>query len=322
MVTERQKTYITLGVGLLAISLMMGWVTTDQIAEQTIGRLQTGPTGEGPVGTGNAQNWRITTKDALGGSDLTVDTVDTLVNGVHIGDPSLNSGYVEYTAHPVHSGDVIQFQMVESGYYTIVTSFTVPTLAGLQGGQTFYTLNSAVMYQDATTDPTFSATYGGTDIDASTWDISASTEYSGVKATLDISLSAMNDLAFGGKPFQEIVGDKDRMGKFIHFDANDSDVIIKDVKLEGTPLTLIWSDSTDSSDFQSIYEFDQMLTNDADVSGDGLYDFTFTLVFSSDQTQLILIAVRDLEDYENIQMGAPTKSSGEAGYEEVSITTS
>jgi hypothetical protein len=300
---EKRAGGILVLLGLLAVT---GVFTLDDWQNSIGGLLNIGDdVPDSPVGEGAAQIWRITTKDSLSGADLTVDSVSTLVNGIEIGDPGLSAGYVEYTAHPIFTADVIQFQMVESGYYTVVKSFTVPKLGELAGGQTYHTVYAGMMYQDTTSDPTVSATYGGTDIDASAWDVSASTEYSGVKATLDVSMSAMNDLAFGGEPYVEIVGDKDRMGKFIHFDCNDSDVTVKDVTLEGVPLTLVWQDSSAGSDFQLIYEFSQMVYNDADVSGDGLYDFIFTIVFSSDDDQEIVINLYDLEDFENVSMGAP-----------------
>lgn len=251
-----------------------------------------------------AQIWRLTTKDSLAGSDLTIDSADAVINGVEVGDPSLNAGYVEYTASPVNTGDVMQVQVVESGYYTVVVGFTVPDLPPLVGGQTYYTLGAIEMFQDTTTDPTLGATYGGTDIDASNWSIDANIEYSGVKVTLDISMAAMDNLAFGPDPYKEIVGDKDRMSKYIAFDANDSDIIIKDVSLEGTPLSAVWTTQTAGSDFQIIYEFSMMLVNDGDVSGDGLYDFVFTIT-CADEDNEIVINLYDLVDSENAEMGSP-----------------
>lgn len=273
------------------------------------------PVPPGPTEEDYAQIWRLTTKNSLSGADLTVDSGDTLVNGIEVGDPSLNAGYIEFTASPVQKGDIIQIQIVEASFYTVVQTITVPDLPALAGGQTYYTLGAVEMFGVTTTDPSLGATYGGTDIDASNWNITANVEYSGVKVTLDMSMAAMDDLAFGPAPYTEIVGDKDRMSKYIHFDANRSDIIIKDVKLEGTPLSSVWTTQTAGTDFQVIYEFAGMLINDGDVSGDGLYDFVFTITCAN-EVNLLAINLYDLVDAENAEMGSPGSAD-----ETVSVTT-
>lgn len=284
-------------------------------------RLQFEVTETGPVGPNVAQKWRVTTKAAFAGTDLTVDSCKAKVNGVQIGDPSLNAGYVEFESK-VQTGDLVELQIAEANYYTIVDSFTVPTLRPLEGGETYYTLHSAVMYGIATADATLSATYGGTDIDAATWDISASTEYTGVTITLDISMANMDNKAYGPKKFTEIVGDLDTMSKFFKVDCNDSDIIIKDVKLEGVPLKMVWTTFADGSDYQAIYEYEQMLVNDGQVTGDGLYRLTFSIT-CADQNNTVAWSVHVGRtdstmgvDYESATVG----SVGSAD-ETVTITT-
>lgn len=212
---------IALVVGLIFYTGILGaYISAPFAGTYLYDRLQFGVAPEGPVGVNVAQKWRVTIKDGLAGTDLTVDTAKCLVNGQPIGDPSKNAGYLE-SEQTVRTGDLVQLEIDESGYYSIVHEFTVPMLGELPGGTTYYMLSAAEMYATAHADATLSATYAGTDIDAANWDISASTEYSGVTITLDISMANMDNKAYGPEKYTEIVGDKDTMGKFWKVDCND-----------------------------------------------------------------------------------------------------
>jgi hypothetical protein len=251
----------------------------------------------------HAAIWRTLVQNAINGTNITPDTTDCLVNGKAIADPTAGAGYAEF-ATPIFTGDHVQLQVIEAGYYTRVTEFTVPELRPLEGGQTHYVLHTVDMLGLKTTDGTLGATYGQTDIDAADWDIDASSEYSAVEVGLDISMSTMDNLAWGPVKYTELTGDKDTFSKFIHFDFNDSDIILKDVKLEGTPLKAVWSEQSAGSDFQVIYEFEQVLINDGAVSGDGKYTFTFTIQFGDEENEMV-VNLYDIVDVENGAMGSP-----------------
>lgn len=253
----------------------------------------------------HAPIWRALVQNAINGTNIDPDTVDALVNGKSIPNPTTASGYAEF-ATPVFTGDRIQLQVVESGYYTRVVEFTVPELRALEGGQTHYVFNTAMvdMMGLTTSDPTLGATFGQTDIDASNWDISASTEYPATEVGIDVSMANMDNLAFGPVKYTEISGDKDTYGKFIHFDFNDSDIILKDVKLEGVSLKAVWSEQSAGSDFQVIYEWTQVMINDGAISGDGKYTFSFTIQFGDEDNEMV-VNLYDLVDVENAAMGSP-----------------
>lgn len=284
-------------------------------------RLQFGVAPPGPVGPNVAQKWRVTTKAAFAGTDLTVDSCKAKVNGVQIGDPSLNAGYVEFESK-VETGDLVELQIAEASYYTIVDSFTVPTLRPLEGGETYYTLHASIMYGLAHADATLSATYGGTDIDAANWDISAGVEYTGVTITLDASMANMDNNAYGPEKFTEIVGDKDTYSKFFKVDCNDSAVIIKNVRLEGVPLKMVWTTFAAGSDYQAIYEYEQMLVNDGQVTGDGLYRLTFSVtVENANNTIAWTVHVGRTDSTMGVDYESATVGSAGSADETVTITT-
>ena len=162
--------------------------------------LNTSPGVDPPIGDNVAQKWHVTTKSELAAASLTVDNFYTIVNGVEISEPTKASAYVEFD-YTVRTGDTIQYQCVESGYYTVIGQFTVPILDPLQGGTTFYVLDEVLMYEDTTADATINAQYEGTDIDANNFDIAASTDYPNVDVIFSISAAGMDNKAFGPDPY-------------------------------------------------------------------------------------------------------------------------
>lgn len=251
----------------------------------------------------HASIWRTLVQNSINGTNLDPDTVDCLVNGKSIADPTTASGYAEFST-PIFTGDRVQLQVAESGYYTRISEFVVPELRALEGGQTHYVLHTVDMLGLKTADGTLGATFGQTDIDASDWDISASTEYPATEVGLDISMALMDNLAWGPVKYTEIAGDKDTFSKYLHFDFNDSDIILKDVKLEGVSLKAVWSEQSAGTDFQVIYEWTNVLINDGAISGDGKYTFTFTIQFGDEENEMV-INLYDIVDVENAAMGSP-----------------
>lgn len=291
------------GVGAL---ILPGTLPIVDVTGGLFERFQTGPDDDtGDMSVVHAAIWRALVQNAINGTNITPDTTDALVNGKTIPDPTAGGGYAEFST-PVFTGDRIQLQVVEAGYYTRVIEFVVPELRPLEGGQTHYVFNTAMvdMLGLTTSDPTLGATFGQTDIDASDWDISASTEYPATEVGIDISMANMDNLAFGPVKYTEIGGDQDTYGKYIHFDFNDSDIILKDVKLEGVSLKAVWSEQSAGTDFQVIYEWTGVMLNDGAISGDGKYTFSFTIQFGDEENEMV-VNLYDLVDVENAQMGSP-----------------
>lgn len=274
-----------------------------------------------PLDEYTAKTWRYQTRAAIAGTSLTVDACYVIINGVETSEVTLNAGYIE-SKTAVRQGDQIQMQIEESGYYPVVIGFTVPKLGPLVGGETSYSLGTADMWPTAHADATLSATYAGTDIDAANWDISAGTTYSGVTFTLNLDTANFENTAMGPEKYTEIVGDKDTFSKFIKVDCNDSDIVIKDVKLEGQPLKLIWTTSADGSDYQAVYEYSQMLINDDRVAGDGIYELSMTITCAdADNTIAVSFHVGRTDstlgvDFENALVGAVGSAD-----ESVTVTT-
>lgn len=277
-------------------------------------------TGEPPIGDNVASKWQFLTRSWGAAASLTVDNAYTLVNGVEIPEPTKAAGYVEYE-HPVRTGDRIQVQFVESGYYTVIHEYVVPMLDTLPGGTTYYQFGTVLMYGNShATSAVLSATYQGTDIDAANFDISASTDYS-IAITIDLTAATFDDLAFGGEDYTEIVGDLDEYGKFVHIDCNDSDIVIKDIELGvagnfhslGTP---VFSTFAVGSDKQWIWKFSDMLVNDGKKSNDGSYELRMVLN-CGDETNEIVIYMYDFCDVELAKLGSPSSTVTES----VTITT-